>query len=122
MLEKRVDYLEAELKLARSKAESAVDENGRNQQELARARAVADALRLESETTSKRLETQLARADAELGVLRTRDAERLAREQELARLRVEHSALRSEKELWSEELENESRRWNAELNALRVAK
>jgi hypothetical protein len=121
-LETKLPYLEEELRLARAKADAMTAENTSNQQELARSRATAESLRVEQETTAKRLENQLARADAEIETLRSRDQDRLVREEELMRLRAEVAVLRMEKQHWSDDYDKECNRMTTELEALRDAK
>lgn len=120
-LSSQAGYLDSELKLAREKVESLSSENKDIQQELARAKATAEALSVEKDKTTKMLEDHLARANTELETLRARDTDRPSQVEELTRCKVELEVLRQEKQQWKEDLENDSQRWNNELEALRVA-
>jgi chromosome segregation ATPase len=121
-LEKQVQYLEADLKLAREKVESLSVESLEQQQELARCKATCEALRVEKEATTKRLENQLSLVDEEMEALRIRDKDRAQVDDELASLRLESSILRKEKDHIAVERDSESQRWMQELEALRNAK
>lgn len=120
-IEKQVQYLEAELAIARQKIESLSTEQKRAEEELFRATATSTSLSIEKDSTTRLLEDQLSRAKAELEALRLRDQERPERETENARMRVEVETLRLEKQQWREDLESECHRWNGELEALRLA-
>jgi chromosome segregation ATPase len=120
-LEKQVQYLEVELKLSKDKNVELSSEIAAVQEELARAKATAEAVAVEKAGAANMYEEQLARNAADLEALRARDYTNPARGEEVVRMQVELESLRMEKQKWKEALEADCHRWNNELEALRIA-